>query len=811
MKKIYQIGIIALLMLTATAAKAQDTLALETCNAAIRGQVVDRNTGLPLSFAIVELLNFSPRRLVGVTTEGEFVLTCVPVGRQRVRVAAANYNEQIEANILVTTGKEIVLRIELEESVADLRATTPAAKDVLRPEMLISNNLKINNPYALQGGRLFDIEEVTRYAGSLADPARFAANFTGVYNNNDNQNYIIARGNTPMGVGFRIEGVPLENPNHFAALGNTGANFPILNTNSLARSDFFNANFTAEYGNATAAMFDMHIRNGNNKKFEFTGQLSLLGAEIMAEGPLKKGKSSFLLAGRYGILGLMQALNLPITTGSSPQYQDLTFKLYFPSLKRGDISVFGVGSLSNVKFLDAEIDSNDVYAERGKDLYITATLGMAGVNHKKMMGNGKTYISTTLSQSWQQFVSLRDSVLPTGAKIDSIYTVNERRAITTLGSFVNSKITLLGARRNTIVSFRSGLRANVYLMDFKDKANYPVERYDYYGDKELQVHSEAYAQALFKFSEKVSLYAGVYANHFTINKQSWTVEPRLALHWSPKSNHLISLGYSWHSRLVPFIISYNVATNADGSFDTNNKNLGFFKSQHLSLSHRWQFSPRWQLQTNIYAQYLYNMPISTASNSFSYINYGDFPVPPLRTDLVSEGIGYNAGVELTVIRTFTNGFYATFSGTYSRSKYRGSDNIWRSTAYDIRYLGQALLGREFVFGKLRNNFWTVDLRGNYHYGKPYTPIDTAASALAGQEILQTDMANSARLPSYFRFDIKMGLRFNRRGLTHYVGLDLINVLGRRNTAQLRYNPDLGRIVELSQFGFVPNIIYQVQF
>jgi hypothetical protein len=811
MKKIYQIGIIALLMLTAMAVKAQDSLELETCNAAIRGVVVDKNTGLPLTFAIVELLNFSPRRLVGVTTDGEFVLTCVPVGRQRIRIAAANYNEQMEANILVTTGKEIVLRIELDEKVVDLRANAPVMADVLRPEMLISNNLKINNPFVLQGGRMFNIEEVTRYAGSLADPARFAANFTGVYNNNDNQNYIIARGNTPMGVGFRIEGVPLENPNHFAALGNTGANFPILNTNCLERSDFFNGNFSAEYGNATSAMFDMHIRNGNNKKFEFTGQFSLLGAEAMAEGPLKKGKSSFLIAARYGILGLMQALNLPITTGASPQYQDLTFKLHFPSVKRGDVSIFGIGSLSKVKFLDAEIDSNDVYAERGKDLYITATLGMAGINHKKMMKGGRTYLSTTLSQSWQQFVSLRDSVLPTGARIDSIYTVNERRAITTLGSFVNSKMTLKGEKRHTIISFRSGLRANVYLMDFKDKANYPVVRYEYYGDKQLQVHSEAYAQALFKFSEKLSLYTGVYANHFTINKKSWSVEPRLALHWSPKTNHLISLGYSWHSRLVPFIISYNVSNNPDGTQNTNNLNLGLFKSQHLSLSHRWQFSPTWQLQTNVYAQYLYNMPISTAINSFSYINHGDFPVFPLRTDLVSRGVGYNAGVELTVIRSFTNGFYATFSGTYSTSKYKGSDDIWRSTVYDIRYLGQAVVGREFVFGRLRNNFWTVDLRGNYHRGKPYTPIDTAASRLAGREILLTDMANTVRLRTYFRFDIKTGLRFNRRGLTHYVGLDLINVLGRNNAAQVRYNPELGRVVELSQFGFVPNIIYQVQF
>jgi hypothetical protein len=788
----------------------QDSLS-DAGSADIRGRVVDKNSGEPISGATVELLNFSPRKAVATDAWGDFRLENVPVGRQRVRIFAANYVERLESNILVTTGKEVVLEVPLDERVATPEnKETPLEQDILQPELMISNNMKINNLFTLQNGRMFDIEEVARYAGSLADPARLAANFTGVYNNNDNQNYIISRGNTPMGVAYRIEGVPLENPNHFATLGNTGAPFPILNTNSLAHSDFLNGNFSAEYGNATAAVFDMNIRNGNSKKFEFTGQLSFLGAEIMAEGPLKKGKSSFLVASRYGILRLMQLLRLPITTGSSPQYQDITFKLHFPSVKRGDISIFGIGSLAKVQLLNSEIDSNDVYAERGRDLFITSNQGMMGINHKKNMG-GRSYFSTTVSQSFQYFNSIRDSILPNGDKLDSIYTVRELRGVSSLSTFFNSKFNRRGEKRNTIITLRSGLRAHVYYIDLKDKATAPVVRYDYYADKELHLHSEIYTQALFKFSEKLSFYAGVYANHFTLNRKSWSVEPRLALHWSPTLRQLFSLGYSWHSRMVPFIISYNVTPNPDGSLNTSNKNLSFFKSQHLTLSHRWQFSPAWQLQTNIYGQYLYDMPISTDTNSFSYINYGEFPIFPLRSDLRSDGIGYNAGVEMTLIRSFTNGFYATLSATLSQSKYKGSDNIWRSTVYDIRYLGQALAGKEFVFGKLKNNFWTIDLRFNYHYGKPYTPIDTAASLAQGTEVLLQEQANSLRLRDYWRLDFKTGLRFNRRRMSHLIALDVVNAANRNNASQLRYNNNVGRVVELSQFGIVPNLIYQIQF
>ncbi len=797
--------------------KAQGADSLQLAN--IRGKIVDKNAGIAVAGAQVELLNFSPRKTAQADENGQFVIAGVPVGRQRLRVFAPNYIERIEGNILVTTGKDVDLEISLDENVAlandPERVENPAPiEDVLQPEKLISNNIKIHNPFVLQGGRQFDIEEVSRYAGSFYDPARLAANFGGVYNTNDNQNYIIARGGTPMGVGYRIEGIPIENPNHFATLGNTGAPFPILNTNSLANSDFFLSNFSAEYGNATSAIFDLNIRKGNTERLEMTGQLSFLGAEMLVEGPIKKGKSSFLVGARYGVIRLMQLLRLPIGTNSSPQYQDITFKLNFPSLKRGDISIFGIGGIANVSLLNSNIDSNDVYAERGRDLYIRTQLGVLGINHRISTGN-RSYLSTTISQSVQNYYSWRDSVAANNSILmEDIYFVKEFRAITSLSSYFNTKTLLKGSKRNTLLTFRTGARLHAYLVNVADYATAPTLRYDYLADKQLLFHTEAYAQTLWKFSEKFSLYAGLYANHFSINDHSYSVEPRLNLHWSPSGRHLFSLGYSWHSRLVPFIISYNVIQLPDGSYDTGNKNLGLFKSQHLALDYRWQVSPSWQWQTNLYAQYMYDMPISADTrDAFSHINYGEFPVFPLRTNLVSEGVGYNAGVEIALIRKFDKGFYMNLGGSYSVSRYKGSDGIWRSTAYDIRYLGQAVLGKEWAIGKMRRNFFTVDLRFNYHHGKPITPIDTLASIAAGREIVDEEHSYELRMRDYYRLDFKTGIRFNsrRRRISHNILIDIINLTGRNNTAQIRYNPVLQRVVEQSQFGMVPNLMYQLQF
>ena len=71
------------------------------------------------------------------------------------------------------------------------------------------------------------------------------------------------RGNSPTGVLFRMEGIDIPNPNHFARFGTTGGPVSMLNNNVLANSDFFTGAFPAEYGNALAGVFDLRMRHGN--------------------------------------------------------------------------------------------------------------------------------------------------------------------------------------------------------------------------------------------------------------------------------------------------------------------------------------------------------------------------------------------------------------------------------------------------------------------------------------------------------------------------------------------------------------------
>lgn len=189
--------------------------------------------------------------------------------------------------MLITTGKEVVLDISLEQNIASLNEVMIKASKTKKGN--------VSNEYAGSSARSFNIEEVTRYAGGRNDPSKLVSNFAGVISNNDSRNDIVVRGNSPAGVLWRIEGLPSPSPNHYATLGTTGGPISALNTNALKTSDFYTGAFPAEYGNATAAVFDINFRTGNTDKHERTLQLNLFsGLEAMLEGPLSKIKTEHL-------------------------------------------------------------------------------------------------------------------------------------------------------------------------------------------------------------------------------------------------------------------------------------------------------------------------------------------------------------------------------------------------------------------------------------------------------------------------------------------------------------------------------------
>lgn len=777
---------------------AQDEVKQQT----LRGYIVDRTTGNGLEGAYIELLNFSPQKTTISGENGAFELPNIPVGHQRIRVELKNYYESVHAE-LVVAGKQPVITIGMDEKISIGVATVEADRVKSKGQKRRFRNAKMEpidemNPVS---ARAFNIEEVAKYVGGYGDPARIVTNFPGMFNIDDTQNYIVSRGNSPYGMMWEIEGVPIENPHHLATMGNTGAIFPLLNNNLLDNSDFVNGALAAQYGNVYSGVFDVKMRRGNNERFEFLGQLSPFGAELVAEGPFKKKGASFAVAARAGILDLLHVLGLQIGSSASPTYYDGNLKIDIPTKKAGHFSIFAIGGYSNIVFWADKIDTSDIFAERGINLSLESGIILGGVSHTKYFDK-QTSLKTTFSYLWQNYYSYRDTIRPT--TVEPYFYIKNVRHRVGLSSIFNKKFTAQFA-------FRAGIHGYLQHLDLREELMQTNELKTFANGFFVRTH--AFAQMQYKFSPRLILTLGVQGMYWSLNQKSWSVEPRLALNWYVGARHKLSLGYGWHSKIQTFPISFVVERNPDGSYNNENRELGPTRSHHVVLSYDAYLAKFWSLKANVYAQYNTDIGVQKMPSSLSVANLGAIGVYPYLTGWENTGVAFSYGAELSVEKFFSQGYYGLVSGAYQRAFYRASDMIWRNSAFDAQYIASTVMGKEFKIGKKKRNVIYADLRFNLHGGLPYTPIDLEASRQAGEEVLKVDQAYSERLGMYKRLDVRLGIRINQRKkrISHHIYIEGNNVANFQNDLAVHYNPETQELVRARQFGFIPNLFYQIKF
>ncbi len=291
------------------------------------------------------LLDADPAVGTSADMNGNFILERVPLGRQSIEVSCVGYATRVVPYLFVSAGTETQVQVKMEENPTAMEEVV--VRSVKRKE-------KAQNDMAVVSSRTFSVEETERFAGTLGDPARMVANNAGVMTHNDSRNDIIIRGNSPIGVLWRLEGVEVPNPDHFSALGTTGGPVSMVNNNLLRDSDFFTGAFPAEFWNATAGVFDLNLKSGNTGSHDFLGQIGFNGFELGAEGPMFKvgesQKASYLANFLYSTYGLMNDLGINFGTGAAvPGYMDLTFLVDIPGTKAGRWKLFGLWGKSSIE------------------------------------------------------------------------------------------------------------------------------------------------------------------------------------------------------------------------------------------------------------------------------------------------------------------------------------------------------------------------------------------------------------------------------------------------------------------------------
>jgi hypothetical protein len=764
----------------------------------VKGTVLDKASEKPLSGVSVTVTGLS----MGVTTDstGNYTLVNVPVGRQRISFTSIGYKSVSIPEVLVTIGKQVILDVSLEESIRTLNEVSVTAPKARKGMAL--------NEFAGSSSRSFSMDEVTRYAGGRNDPARLASNFAGVSSTNDSRNDIVVRGNSPTAVLWRMEGVPIPNPNHFTTLGTTGGPVSALNTNALKNSDFYTGAFPAEYGNASGAVFDLSLRSGNKDKVEKTLQLNMFsGLEAMIEGPLSKKKngSSFLVGYRYSFAQLGQQVGLQFGTEAVPKYQDLIFNINFANSKLGKFGIFGMGGTSNIEFIGADLDSADLFANKDEDTYFKSRIGIVGLKHTIDVGRN-SYIRSVLSYSYTSNEGDIYKYYDSLAERQYITHQNTENTGLRFSTYINSKLNARFTIRGGFLAGQNGL--DTYLETRDSRPGWETLR-DYDGASWLL---QPYVQGKYRFTEKLSLNAGVHGMYYSFNEKS-SIEPRASLSYALDNTKTVTVSYGLHSQLQPAPVYLYQEKMPDGTYDQSNRDLGFTKAHHYILGYDWSFAKDWRLKAEAYYQHIFDAPVERIASGFSILNSGaDFTFPE-KANLVNNGTGSNRGVELTVEKFFSKGYYLLTTASVFDSKYKGSDGVERNSTFNNRNVLNVLAGKEWKMGNSGRNVFTLDIKMAYSGGRYYTPVDLAASARAGTEKLDEMHYNSQQFPDYFRLDTRFGFRLNssKRRLSQTIYLDLQNVTNRDNVFIRRYNQVQKEVGTVYQIGFFPDIMYKIQW
>ncbi len=195
----------------------------------VRGVVMEKNSGTPVSYASVVLLDSLSSWGTTTDSTGRFTLPKVPVGRHDLQISCLGYEPALLKEILVSSSKEVILEVRLQKALVVLHEV------VVKPHI---NKSETVNEMAIAGGRMLRVEEASRYAGSMDDPARLVSSFAGVTSSVGN-NGIVVRGNAPKFLQWRMEDVEIPNPNHFAEVTSFGGGgLTALSSQVLGNSDF---------------------------------------------------------------------------------------------------------------------------------------------------------------------------------------------------------------------------------------------------------------------------------------------------------------------------------------------------------------------------------------------------------------------------------------------------------------------------------------------------------------------------------------------------------------------------------------------
>lgn len=781
------------------------TLLAQNKTQSVRGSVIDRITRQPIVGASVQVAGTTQGAITDAS--GTFSIPNVAIGRRSVKCTSIGYEAYSSEEFILNSAKEVVLTIELNETTGDLQEVkVTASQNTSRPV----------NDLAFVSARSFTVEETERIPASVNDPGRMALAYPGVKPGRDeNENKIIVRGNSPFGILWRLEGIDIPNPNHFAQPGSGGGGITVFSAQLLSRSDFFTGGMPAEYGNAITGAFDIRFREGNQQKREYRTKIGLLGLDFSTEGPITKGRSSYLLNYRYSTLGLLSQMGFYLVGERVTNlFQDLSFNVAFHSKDgKKTTTLFGLGGLSTEHYFPVEDPEKRVLgkSDNWEDRVRPANMGSFGLTHTSNINE---------KSSLKYVVAVIGSLIKRSSDTLNLQDVRFRYETQQYKEFRLAGSVAYNYKFTNKTRLKAGAIFNYIDFDFfKETAprNSVTDINQLNAGRQVSISGngttqtvQAYAQIVHNLAKGLTLNTGLHFMHLFLNNTS-SLEPRFSLQYRSANAHTISFAYGLYSQLLPMsAYFYTKKDTIAGVISTSqpNKKLSLPRSNHFILSYNYITPSLWKFSTEVYYQFLNKIPVEPMSGSnYWMLNYAEnFPETPT----VSKGKGRNYGIDVSVERFFSKKYYLLMTGSLFDAKYQTIDGKTYNSSFNDIFSTALTFGREFTFKN--GSVFQVGARSIYNGGFRYTPLDVAKSAEQKKYVMLKEESYAAQAPAYFRIDGRVSYRTNRNKYATVVSLDVQNATNRINVTSVQYNSVSNQLeTRKTGNGFVPVLSFQIDF
>ncbi len=740
--------------------------------------------------------------LGAVTNEYGFYSLKLPEGEHNIVISYLGYEQR---SLTVDLKKNLTLNFSLaetSESLEEVVITDDTEKlNIRKPEMSV-NKLDIST-----------IQKLPVVFGEV-DVVKSLLLLPGVSNAGEGSSGFNVRGGAVDQNLILLDEATIYNSSHLFGL------FSVFNPDAIKNIKLYKGGIPSKYGGRVSSVLEIFQKDGNSKEFKANGGIGLISSRILAEGPIVKDKSSFLVGGRSSYAHLF----LKLTDNDNAAYfYDLNTKLSFRLDNSNSIlfsgyfgrDVFNISKSFQNTYGNAVFNlrwnhvlTDNIFTNLSviySDYYYGLTLDFVGFNWNSGIKN------LNLKYDFNHYIN--DNLNLDYGIQNTYYEFNpgEIEPSTPTSGIINYKLTKKYAFESALyISAEHNLSKNL-------SAEYGLRFSNFFrlGQSELNIYQNDQAVNFnedFKIYEKAKPIGTSSLSKSKVEEYFKALEPRLSLAYSFNDDESVKLSYNRMNQYLHLITN----TSSPTPLDIWTPSGKYIEPQKLDQIAAGYFKNLLDDKYSVEIEGFYKF----IKNRIDYIDGADLIANNAIEQVILPGKARAYGLEF-LLKKNSGRFTGWLAYTLSRSEQKtpgrspvetGINNgNWYKTAYDKTH-DISIIGSYEL-----NSRWQLNSNFVYQTGLP-TTYPSGQYSFENLVIPVYSPRNSERLPAYHRLDISATYTPSKNAGRDYKSswnFGIYNLYGRKNAVSLsfRNNSDTGNneAVRLSLFGVIPSVTYNFKF